>query len=146
GVVIKMKHEDCLFCKIIDGEIPSAKVYEDDHVYAFIDIGQVTEGHTLVIPKQHAKDIYDLSPETAKELFARIPKLAQAVKDAYQPAGLNLVNNNGEFAGQTIYHLHLHLIPRYNNQDGFDAKWENRADQYEMTDLEKIAETIKSTL
>ncbi|HLR53872.1 MAG TPA: HIT family protein [Pseudogracilibacillus sp.] len=141
-----MKHEDCLFCKIIDGEIPSAKVYEDDHVYAFIDIGQVTEGHTLVIPKQHAKDIYDLSPETAKELFARIPKLAQAVKDAYQPAGLNLVNNNGEFAGQTIYHLHLHLIPRYNNQDGFDAKWENRADQYEMTDLEKIAETIKSTL
>lgn len=141
-----MKHEDCLFCKIIDGEIPSAKVYEDDHVYAFIDIGQVTEGHTLVIPKQHAKDIYDLSPETAKELFARIPKLAQAVKDAYQPAGLNIVNNNGEFAGQTIYHLHLHLIPRYNNQDGFDAKWENRADQYEMTDLEKIAETIKSTL
>lgn len=141
-----MKHEDCLFCKIIDGEIPSAKVYEDDHVYAFIDIGQVTEGHTLVIPKQHAKDIYDLSPETAKELFARIPKLAQAVKDAYQPAGLNIVNNNSEFAGQTVYHLHLHLIPRYDHQDGFDAKWENRADQYEMTDLEKIAETIKSTL
>lgn len=141
-----MKHEDCLFCKIIDGEVPSAKVYEDEHVYAFIDIGQVTEGHTLVIPKQHAKDIYDLSSETAKELFSRIPKLAQAVKDAYHPVGLNIVNNNGEFAGQTIYHVHLHLIPRYDNEDGFDAKWVNRSDQYEMTDLEKIAENISSSL
>src|SRR5690625_4060715 len=94
-----MKHDDCLFCKIIDGELPSAKVYEDDHVYAFMDISQVTTGHTLVIPKVHTRDIYETPADVASELFARIPKIAQAIKKVYNPIGLNLLNNNEILAG-----------------------------------------------
>ena len=89
-----MSHEDCIFCKIIDGELPSAKVYEDDHVLAFLDISQVSKGHTLVIPKQHTRNLYDTPPEVAKELFERVPMIANAIKKAYNPIGMNLLNNN----------------------------------------------------
>ncbi|NAP00073.1 HIT domain-containing protein, partial [Halomonas sp. MG34] len=89
-----MTHDDCIFCKIINGDIPSAKVYEDEHVYAFLDISQVTKGHTLVIPKQHTKNIYETSPEVASELFGRVPLIANAIKKAYNPIGMNLLNNN----------------------------------------------------
>lgn len=75
-----MKHDDCIFCKIVTGELPSAKVYEDEHVYAFLDLSQVTKGHTLVIPKTHTKNIYETPPEIAKELFARVPIIANAIK------------------------------------------------------------------
>src|SRR5690625_6034237 len=75
-----MSHDDCIFCKIIAGEIPSAKVYEDEHVFAFLDISQVSKGHTLVIPKQHARNIYDTPADIASELFARVPKIANAIK------------------------------------------------------------------
>ena len=98
-----MKHDDCLFCRIIEGTIPSAKVYEDEHVYAFLDISQVTDGHTLVIPKQHAQDIYDLPEDVAAELFRRVPKIAKAIKRAYKPAGINLLNNNEVAAGQSVF-------------------------------------------
>lgn len=144
--LFKMKHDDCIFCKIIDGEIPSAKVYEDDHVYAFLDMSQVTTGHTLVIPKEHTKDIYDMSPDVASELFARVPKIANAIQIAYNPVGLNILNNNGEFAGQTVFHLHLHLIPRYDEQDGFGAKWVERSNEFQFEDLETIATTIHKKL
>lgn len=141
-----MKHDDCLFCRIIEGTIPSAKVYEDEHVYAFLDISQVTDGHTLVIPKQHAQDIYDLPEDVAAELFRRVPKIAKAIKRAYKPAGINLLNNNEVAAGQSVFHLHIHLIPRYGN-DGFDAKWITRDDQFTPEELQqmakKIAEEIK---
>src|SRR5690625_3537280 len=106
-----MKHDDCLFCKIIDGDIPSAKVYEDEHVYAFLDISQVTKGHTLVIPKKHVKDIYELDEEIASTLFSRVPKIAKAIKQAYQPVGINLLNNNEIAAGQSVFHLHIHVLP-----------------------------------
>lgn len=76
--------DDCIFCKIVRGEIPSAKVYEDDEVYAFLDLGQVTEGHTLVIPKKHARNTFDLPEETAAELFRRVPKIARALKKLYR--------------------------------------------------------------
>lgn len=141
-----MKHDDCIFCKIIDGEIPSAKVYEDDHVYAFLDISQVTTGHTLVIPKVHTKDMYEMTPDVASELFARIPKVANAIKKAYNPIGLNILNNNGEFAGQTVFHLHLHLIPRYDENDGFALKWVERNNEFEFKDLEEIASKINEAL
>src|SRR5690625_7470057 len=107
----KMEHDDCLFCKIIKGEIPSAKVYEDDHVYAFLDISQVSKGHTLVIPKTHSRNIYDTPPEVSQELFARIPKISQAIKVAYKPAGMNIRVNNEAPAGQTVFHLHIHHLP-----------------------------------
>ncbi|WP_277673442.1 HIT family protein [Piscibacillus halophilus] len=114
---------DCIFCKIIDGEIPSAKIYEDEHVYAFLDISQVTEGHTLVIPKNHKQDIFELDDETASNLFKAVPKVANAIKSAYQPKGMNLLNNNGSFADQSVFHYHIHVIPRYDENDGFKSQW-----------------------
>lgn len=141
-----MKHDDCLFCKIIHGELPSAKVYEDEHVYAFMDISQVTTGHTLVIPKVHTRDIYTTSDEVASSFFAAIPKIARAIKASHKPVGMNLLNNNEILAGQTVFHFHMHLIPRYNKEDGFDLKWTARNDAFTMDDLNKIARDIKNEL
>ncbi|MBM7571455.1 HIT family protein [Aquibacillus albus] len=137
---------DCLFCKIANGEIPSAKVYEDEHVYAFLDISQVTKGHTLIIPKKHAKDIYETPEDTAEQLFSRVPKLANAIKQAYQPLGLNILNNNEETAGQSVFHLHIHLIPRYGNGDGFGAVWKTNNDAYTQEDLSQIASEINKQI
>ncbi|MCR1834627.1 HIT family protein [Oceanobacillus caeni] len=137
-----MNHEDCIFCKIINGDIPSAKVYEDEHVYAFLDISQVTKGHTLVIPKTHVKDIFETPPEVAKELYARIPKVANAIKKTYQPLGLNTLNNNGEAAEQSVFHLHIHLIPRYGEGDGYTPNWTVHTDDYTSEDLQQIAKEI----
>ncbi|MBO8156194.1 MAG: HIT family protein [Bacillaceae bacterium] len=133
---------DCIFCKIIEGDIPSAKVYEDEEVYAFLDISQVTKGHTLVIPKKHCKNIYETDAEVAEAVFARVPKIANAIKDAYNPKGLNILNNNEEFAGQSVFHLHIHLIPRYDENDGFGANWVTHNEDYQPEDLQKIAEDI----
>ncbi|MGP4073423.1 HIT family protein [Piscibacillus sp. B03] len=130
---------DCIFCKIIDGEIPSAKIYEDEHVYAFLDISQVTEGHTLVIPKNHQQDIYELDEETASNLFKAVPKVANAIKAAYEPKGMNMLNNNGSFADQSVFHFHLHLIPRYDENDGFKSKWT----VWEESSPEKLEEIAK---
>lgn len=141
-----MAHEDCIFCKIIAGEIPSAKVYEDDYVYAFLDISQVTKGHTLVIPKVHTKNIYETPSEIASELFARIPKIANAIKEAYQPAGLNLLNNNEPAADQSVFHLHIHLIPRYGEGDGYSANWKVHTNEYKQEDLQRIAADINKEI
>ncbi|MEQ6377231.1 HIT family protein [Bacillaceae bacterium S4-13-58] len=136
------QQSDCIFCKIVNGEIPSAKVYEDEQVYAFLDISQVTKGHTLVIPKEHSKNIYETKPEVASELFQRVPKIAQAVKNAFNPVGLNILNNNGEEAGQSVFHLHFHIVPRYGNGDGFGAVWKTNTDLYSSKDLAQIAQQI----
>src|SRR5690625_1404184 len=141
-----MMHDDCLFCKIISGDIPSAKVYEDEHVFAFMDISQVTTGHTLVIPKVHTKNIYETPADVASKLFARVPMIANAVKKAYNPVGLNLLNNNEVLAGQSVFHLHIHIIPRYGEEDGFDSKWITRNDEFTMDALQEIAEKITSEM
>ncbi|MEH7254189.1 HIT family protein, partial [Neobacillus niacini] len=109
---------ECIFCKIVNGEIPAAKVFENEHVLAFLDISQVTKGHTLVIPKVHKENLFELTPEIAKNIFESVPAIANALKKEYQPLGLNLVNNNGEHAGQTVFHFHMHLLPRYGQGDG----------------------------
>ncbi|HBI04196.1 MAG TPA: HIT family protein [Paenibacillaceae bacterium] len=142
-----MAHDpNCIFCKIIQGDIPSAKVYEDEHILAFIDISQVTEGHTLIIPKEHKQDIFALTPEIAQNLFKALPMLANGIKAAFNPLGLNIVNNNGEAAGQTVFHYHVHLIPRYGKQDGFSAKWANNMDKYTAENYQAIAGKIKEQL
>ncbi|UFU00491.1 HIT family protein [Radiobacillus kanasensis] len=137
---------DCIFCKIVAGEIPSAKVYEDDNVFAFLDISQVTKGHTLVIPKEHHKNIYETPAPIAEKLFSSIPKVATAIKDAYSPVGLNVLNNNEEAAGQTVFHLHMHLIPRYGKGDGFGAVWETHTKEYNSEDLQQIASDINKKI
>ncbi|MFV2048674.1 HIT family protein [Metabacillus sp. YM-086] len=134
---------DCIFCKIVKGEIPSAKVFENEHVIAFLDISQVTKGHTLVVPKVHRENIYELTPEIASKLFEVVPQIANSIKEQFQPVGLNLLNNNGEKAGQSVFHYHMHILPRYGKGDGFGAVWKSHADQYTPDDLQEIANTIK---
>src|SRR5690625_7505457 len=103
----------CILCKIIAGDIPSAKVYEDEDVYAFLDISQVTTGHTLVIPKAHVKNIYDTNEEVASQLFARVHKISQAIEKSFSPKGINVLSNSGETAGHPVFLLTVTLIPRY---------------------------------
>jgi histidine triad (HIT) family protein len=133
---------NCIFCKIVNGEIPAAKVFENEHVMAFLDISQVTKGHTLVIPKVHKENLFELTPDIAKNLFESVPAIANALKEEYKPLGLNLVNNNGEQAGQTVYHFHMHLIPRYGQGDGFGAVWKTNTSDYTPQTLKEMAANI----
>jgi len=103
---------DCIFCDIVDGEIPATKVYEDDDVVAFLDAEPLAQGHTLVIPKQHATRLQDLSEEQAADYFRNVPQIAAAVEEAVDADGTTVVWNNGEAAGQEVMHLHLHIVPR----------------------------------
>lgn len=141
-----MSHDDCIFCNIINGELPSAKVYEDEHVYAFLDLSQVTKGHTLIVPKTHTKNIYETPPEVAKELFARVPIIANAIKKTYSPLGMNVLNNNESPAEQSVFHLHLHLIPRYGEGDGYTPNWTVHTDEYTSEELQNIAQEIKAAI
>ncbi|MGM9924037.1 MAG: HIT family protein [Bacillus sp. (in: firmicutes)] len=137
---------DCIFCKIINGDIPCAKVYEDEHVLAFLDISQVTKGHTLVIPKVHKENIYELTPEIASHIYSAVPKIARALKAEYDPIGLNTLNNNGEVAGQSVFHFHLHLLPRYGKEDGFGAVWKTHTSEYSPEQLQQMAAAINQHL
>ncbi len=103
--------ENCIFCKIIKQEIPSYKIYEDEKVYAFLDISQATKGHTLVIPKQHVSDIFEYDEVLAADVFSRIPKIARSIEEAFpEMQGLNILNNNRELAYQSVFHSHVHLV------------------------------------
>ncbi len=137
---------DCIFCKIINGEIPSAKVFENEHVYAFLDISQVTKGHTLVVPKVHKENIYELTPDIASKLFEVVPQIANSIKEQFEPVGMNLLNNNGEKAGQSVFHYHMHIIPRYGKGDGFGAVWKDHSGQYSSEQLQEIAASIQKGL
>ena len=131
---------DCIFCKIIAGEIPSSKVYEDDQVVAFLDISQVTSGHTLVVPKQHFRNLLEMDADSASQLFARVPDIARKVMKATGAKGMNILNNNEEIAGQTVFHTHVHLAPRYNETDGLQISFE--AHEPDFPALAQLAEKI----
>lgn len=136
--------ENCIFCKIIAQEIPSHKVYEDDKVYAFLDISQATKGHTLLVPKKHVTDIFEYDEALAADVFTRIPKIARALEKAFpEMEGLNIINNNKELAYQSVFHSHVHLIPRYSKNDDFSIHFGNHQDQVSQEELAEIAESIK---
>ncbi len=136
---------ETIFSKIIDGEIPSFKIYENEHVYAFLDISQVTKGHTLLIPKKASPNIYETDAETMKHISEALPIVANAIKKAFNPDGLNIIQNNGEFASQSVYHIHFHLIPRYKDDiDGFGYIWETNEDKLDDAKKEEIAKSIQS--
>ena len=107
---------DCIFCKIVAGEIPAHKVYEDDNSLAFLDIRPASRGHTLVIPKQHAVDIYDISSDSLAATTASAQRVAHVLRSKLNPDGLNVFQNNGAAAGQEIFHFHLHLLPRWEGE------------------------------
>lgn len=104
---------DCIFCRIVAGEIPSHKVYEDDHTLAFLDINPATRGHTLVIPKQHAADIFDIPSEAISAVSRTVQRVARIMRSTLRPDGVNTVQNNGPAAGQVVMHYHMHVIPRW---------------------------------
>ena len=103
---------DCIFCKIIKGEIPSVTVYEDDTFKVILDRFPAAPGHALIIPKVHADDMFDLPEETAAKLYPLAKKIATKIKEAVGAEGINIVQNNGEVAGQSVHHFHLHIVPR----------------------------------
>ena len=131
-----------IFAKILRGEMPSIKVYEDDHTYAFMDVMPQTTGHTLVIPKVPAENIFDLPPEAAAQLIQSTQTVAAAVKKGLNAPGIMLAQLNGAPAGQTVFHIHFHIIPR---EEGVDMKFHAR-EMADMDELAAIAEKIKAAL
>lgn len=108
-----MKKEDCIFCKLAQGEIPSTTLYEDDDFRVFFDVNPATLGHCLIVPKEHYDDIFSMDEEVAGKLFVLAAKVAKELKKELKCDGLNLLQNNGVVAGQTVFHFHVHIIPRY---------------------------------
>ena len=116
----------CIFCKIVNGEIPSYKVYEDNKYLAFLDISQTTKGHTLLIPKKHYSNLLELETSEYSDLLSVIKKIALGIKKETNALGFNILNNCGEEAGQTVMHFHIHIIPRYES-DTFNISFSNNS-------------------
>lgn len=134
-----MIDSNCIFCKIANGEIPSKALYEDDDFKVILDLGPATKGHALILPKNHYRNIYDLPEETASKAFVLAKKMAVRMSQKLGADGFNIVQNNEEVAGQTVFHFHMHLIPRYKD-DNQQILWnpnESNADE-----LEAIKNTI----
>lgn len=133
---------DCLFCKIVAGEIPAEKVYEDEHTFVFLDINPNNPGHTLVLPKKHFENIFDIPPETLTPMYVTAQKIAKALKK-FGAEGVNLISNNDTAAHQVIFHAHIHVIPRYAD-DGLKP-WVQK--QYENdAHMKETGEKIRNAL
>lgn len=133
-----MTKDDCIFCKIARGEIPSATIYETNDFRVFLDVAPANRGHALIVPKEHYDNIFQIDGETAGKLFSLATVVARAIKDETGCDGLNIVQNNGEIAGQTVFHFHMHLIPRF-KEDKVNIKW-----QQGSVDSEEAAELAKA--
>ena len=138
-----MSADDCLFCKMVVGQIPVTKIYEDEVVLAFLDIGPISDGHTLVIPKQHFEKLHDCPGELFGQVASRLGKIAGAVSDAMKSDGYNVLCNNGRPAGQVIKHLHFHIISRKTG-DGLFSRWPSY--KYKAGQMESIADRIRENL
>lgn len=129
---------DCIFCKIANGEIPSNTIYEDNDFRVILDLGPATKGHALVLPKKHYADLFEIPEETVAGVVKVAKKVAGIMKEKLECDGLNLVQNNGETAGQTVMHFHLHIIPRYKN-DGQHILWKPTSPSpEELTEIKNI--------
>ena len=135
--------DDCIFCKIIRGEIPCFKVFEDDDILAFMDINPVARGHVLVIPKHHAENIMESPAEWVGKAFAGAGRIAKAVQKTVNPDGINVVQANGPGAKQSVFHLHVHVIPR-GMDDGLTMNWDLVPG--DMDAIGKLAEEIAANV
>jgi histidine triad (HIT) family protein len=135
---------DCVFCKIISGEIPTNKVYEDENIVAILDISQATKGHTLIVAKKHYKNLYDIDENVAADIFRVVPKLANAIKNAFHPIGLNVLVNT-EKPLQTVFHFHVHLIPRYPH-DGVEIDFINNMGNTTKEEFQATRDKIAAQL
>ena len=135
--------DSCIFCKIAGGEIPSSTVYEDDDFKVILDLSPATKGHALVLPKKHFRNIFDIDDAVASRLFVVAGKVARAMKESLNCEGINIVQNNEAIAGQTVFHFHLHIIPRYKD-DGQKIGWKPGSSNPE--ELKDIGEKIHNCL
>jgi histidine triad (HIT) family protein len=136
-------HKDCIFCKIVAGEIPSFKLYEDAHTLAFMDINPVNPGHCLVVPKIHSPNLFESDDKELAHTMATVRKVARAVQKALNPYGMNLLQANGPGAAQSVFHLHIHIIPRERDDD-LRMNWGLTAGNKD--EIAKIAEKIKAAI
>jgi histidine triad (HIT) family protein len=137
---------DCIFCQIVNQEVPSSKVYEDEDTYAFLDLSQTTRGHTLLVPKKHVTDIFEYDEDLARMVFSNLPKIARALEKTFpEMKGLNIINNNKELAYQSVFHSHIHFLPRF-IKDDFQIKFCDHGQEYSKEDLNKMAEDIAFNL
>ena len=135
-----MKDNNCIFCKIANGEIPSRTIEENELFRVVLDVGPATRGHALILPKEHCRNLYDLPEETASEVLKMAKKIALKMKDKLHCDGVNLVQNNEEAAGQTVFHFHMHVIPRFSN-DNQNIGW--KPGQPTAEELDAVAEELK---
>jgi histidine triad (HIT) family protein len=134
--------ENCVFCKIIAGEIPSATIYEDEDFKVILDINPAAKGHALILPKEHYANLYELPEELCQKVMVLAKRLATHMTEKLGCDGFNLVQNNGEVAGQTVFHFHLHLIPRYKDGDNRDLlTWKHLS--YQEGEAQELAELLK---
>ncbi|MCU0913578.1 MAG: HIT family protein [Planctomycetes bacterium] len=135
--------DGCVFCKMVEGQIPVTKLYEDEAVLAFLDIGPISDGHALVVPKRHCAMVHECQPEVLADVAARLGKIAEAVMTALDADGYNVLSNNGAAAGQVVDHLHFHIIPRRVGDRVF-TQWPSY--QYQKGKMEEIAARIRRHL
>ncbi len=135
---------DCIFCKIVKGEINSAKIWEDNDVLVFLDVNPLTKGHCLVIPKQHFENIFDIDKEILKKVIVATKSISEKIKESLYANGINIMQANGKNAGQEVVHFHLHIIPRYEN-DGLKihSQRPNNIEKKSFEQLKNLAEKIK---
>ena len=133
----------CIFCRLAAGEIPAARVYEDELTLAFMDIGQVNPGHVLVATRRHAATLLDITPEEAAAVMQTAQRVAQAVRAAFDPPGLTLLQSNGREGDQTVFHFHLHVVPRH-AQDGIALTWPRKEPPAEV--LQGYAERLREAI
>jgi histidine triad (HIT) family protein len=138
-----MKKQDCIFCKIISGEIPSATIYENSKFKVIMDIAPANKGHVLILPKEHFDNIYDIDTATAGQLFELAALVARALKTVLDCDGMNILQNNGTVAGQTVFHFHMHIIPRYEG-DTVSMGWKELS--YGDGEMEQLREAIRKEL
>lgn len=136
-------NSDCIFCKIANGEIPSSTIYEDEMFRVILDLSPATKGHALILPKKHMANIFEMDEETAEKIFVLASRISKAMKESLNCDGLNIIQNNGEVAGQTVFHFHMHIIPRYND-DGQHINWVPGTS--EAAERDAIAQQIKIVL
>ncbi len=134
-----MRDDNCIFCKIANGEIPSKTLHEDEEFRVILDLGPATKGHALILPKNHYKNVYELPDDAAASVMKLAKKMAVTMTEKLSCDGFNLVQNNGEAAGQTVFHFHMHLIPRYEN-DGQQIGW--AAGESTSEELEAVKKLI----
>ena len=138
-----MKDDNCIFCKLANGDIPTNSIYEDEDFRVILDAAPVSRGHALILPKQHYKNIYELDEDTAAKIYPLARKMAIHMTETLKCDGFNVLQNNGEAAGQSVFHLHMHLIPRYKDAENNSALLGYKTAGLSEEEIGKICELLK---